>query len=243
MFTETITTADGTTETGSCTEAHALTTLRRAVKKGYRVEATRTGGAIIERDVWTGDTLPKKLTVVIEPVKPVGTITPTMRDDLEAIGRYEAYRVDAAERPFRDRVDRIHASFRSVPPAAARRLVERGLVTLGEPYQDTSNGYLAETRTPVRVSLAARLATHARTHRTRTTEPNGYVKPADIGMTNTNGLNKPGRRAGRVYDGSSRAGCSCGTWSTWAEDRGRALRAAREHRQKATAEFITNSLA
>nr|WP_202446867.1 hypothetical protein [Streptomyces sp. SID5468] len=216
-----------------CSEDHAIVMLRRAVDRRFPLEATRTGGLVITRDVWsTGSSTPSRRTVSLEPAKPLGVMTPTMRQDLEAIADSDrAYRVDKAEMPFRDRVGRIMLGFYSVPPAAARRLVERGMVVLGLPYEDTSHGRLKEIRTPVRVVLAARLAMLAADHRTSTGEPRGYVYPADIGMSGTVGLCKPGRRSGRVYDGSSVASCTCG-WSQWTEDREVARRVAREHRRE-----------
>ncbi|GAA5070475.1 hypothetical protein [Streptomyces similanensis] len=238
MFRETITSADGSTATGTATEAHARALLRTAVRRGYRVEATRTGGVIIERDVWDGSRIPKKRTVALEPVTPLGNITPTIRGDLDVIAARDAYLVTGAEGTFMGRNGRIAAGLHGIPPAAAKRLIGRGLVVLGEPYEATSNGYMPETRTPVRVSLAARLALHAQAHRTRTSEPLGYVRPADVGMGGiTAGLNKGGRRGGLIYDGSSAASCTCREWTGTFEQRMFALDAARRHRQAATANF------
>jgi hypothetical protein len=240
MFTETITHADGTTGTGTATEAHAMRLLRTAVRRGYRMEATRTGGVIITRDVPTGrSVVPKHHTVALEPAVPVRTLTAAVRGDLEAVAaRPNAYLVAEADQLFRARVGRVNAGFVSVPPVTVTRLVDRGLLVVGEAYKDTSNGFLPETRRPVRLSLAARLALVARAHRTRTTEPNGYIKPADIGMTAAAGLNKPGRRAGMVYDASSVAGCSCSAWSRPAGHRVEARSYARGHREQVTKELV-----
>jgi hypothetical protein len=95
------------------------------------------------------------------------------------------------------------------------------------------------TGTTVTVSLAARLALLAAGHRTRTTEPNGYRHPADLGLAGLSaGLNKPGGRSGRLHDRTSAASCSCRRWSTWAEDRARARALAAQHRQQATAAML-----
>ncbi|MET8696856.1 hypothetical protein ABZV65_30450 [Streptomyces bauhiniae] len=241
MFQQTVTQDDRPTSTSTVTEARALAVLRRMAKRrNCRIEVTRTGGAIIEWEAWNGSTVPRKRKAVLEPVTPLGNLTPTVLEALADISTPDGYLVTDAQGPFRPRCDRIVAGlFGGAGPALAAKLIGRGLVTLGAPYEATSNGYMPETRTPVAVSLAARLALFAREHRTRTSEPAGYVKPADVGMAGiTAGLNKPGRRAGRIYDGSSAASCTCRNWTgTW-ERRMFALDAARKHRQDAAAEFI-----
>ncbi|MEU3137004.1 hypothetical protein ABZ691_30075 [Streptomyces sp. NPDC006854] len=236
MFTKTITHADGDTATEKSSEADALRLLRTAVRRGYRVEATRNGGAIVERDIPDGRSIvPRTRTVTLKPVTPVGTLTATVRECLNDISVCAAYRIDVAEREFRDRVGRILASFGAAAPAAAARLVARGLVVLGEPYESTSNGYLPEARTPVRVSLAARLAMHAQDHRTHTIAPAGYLRPAGAGLV-TAGRQAP--RGGLVYSRASAAGCTCRTWSATGDGRDDARRLAQGHRQQQTAEFI-----
>ncbi|MHB9861934.1 hypothetical protein [Streptomyces sp. YIM S03343] len=240
MFTETITSKDGETSTGTASEAHALSLLRRAERRRHcTVEATRSGGVIVVRKVWDGSRTPKTRTIVLEPVMPVGLFTPAVRRALAAVdARSGAYLVTAAERCTRGRVGRISAGFEGVAPAAAARLVERGLVVLGEPYTAVSHETGVETRVPVRLSLAARLALLADKHRTRATAPAGYVRPADIGMTGTAGLCKPGRRSGMVYDRISRGGCSCHGWTGTYEGAEEARRAGRAHRQAVTGAFV-----
>ena len=103
------------------------------------------------------------------------------------------------------------------------------------------------------MSLAARLAMLAQDHQTTTSEPNGYIAPLDLAFKNELrggpavtittynggvGMNKPGKRAGMVYDRSSLAVCSCRGWSYPAEDRDRARRKAHEHRQEVTAAML-----
>lgn len=239
MFREVITSTDGSTTEGTCSEAHALSLLRRAVRRGYRVEATRAGGAVITRDVWTGDALPKKHVVTIEPLVSIGTITATTLSDLNAVAADRgAYRVDQAETLFRSRVGRINAGLMSVPPSSVRRLVDGGLLVLGEPERSTSNGYLPETRVPVRPSLVARLALLAAAHRTSTLEPRGYHRP-DLSQPYASiGRNVGGGKAGLAYDGTSAAYCSCRSWSTRVDGRDAARRRAHEHRQRVTAAMV-----
>ncbi|MFI8206668.1 hypothetical protein [Streptomyces sp. NPDC085937] len=237
MFRTTITRTDGTSSTGTATEAHALSLLRRAERWEHcAVEATRRGGAIIERRMWEGGIM-RTRKIDLEPLTPLGSITPTMRGALDAIAARDAYLVTDAVDIFRSRNGRICAGLESIPPTASKRLVDRSLVVLGTPYPSTSNGYLPETRTPVRLSLSARLALHAKDHRTRTGEPLGYVKPMDVGL-NAIGLNKGGRRGGTIYDGTSAASCTCRGWAGTFERRMFALDQARIHRQEATAALV-----
>ena len=220
MFRSTVTSSDGTTSEGTSSEADAWRTLRTAVRRGYSVEATRQGGAIIVREIpHAGDTWQpaRKHTVTLEPVTHAGTVTATMRGDLDAIARWGRSRLTG---------DRIRAGFiYGIPPAATARLMQRGLVTVD-----------GET---VSVSLVARLAMLAQDHHTETREPRGYVHPSDIGADYAGaGLNKPGRRAGKILDRSSVASCSCRRWSYPAEDRDNARRRAHEHKQEVTAAMV-----
>ncbi|MEV4741634.1 hypothetical protein [Streptomyces sp. NPDC049555] len=71
-------------------------------------------------------------------------------------------------------------------------------------------------------------------HRTWTTEPRGWYFPSghpDPPLRGA-GLNKPGRSAGKFYDSSSWALCTCG-WRSAADDRTGARWAARRHRDRA----------
>ena len=220
MFRETITSADDSTEEGTCGEADALRLLGRAVRLGYRVEATRQGGAVVVREIpactdrWQ---LPRRHTVTVEPVVQAGRVTGVNRLDLELIGGRGGSWLQG---------DRIRAGYlNSIPPGAAGRLIARGLVTVADDGVAT-------------VSLVARLAMLAQDHHTETREPRGYVRPLDIGNTVSAGLNKPGGRAGKVYDRSSVASCSCRGWSYPAEDREDARRRAHEHRQEVTAALV-----
>jgi hypothetical protein len=212
VFREAITSADGTVTAGTCDEAHALSLLRRAVRRGYTVEATRAGGAVIVRTVHDGDYVPRRHTVTIEPAVPAGKITKAMRRDLVALADRDARsgpnRIDAGTR-------RINAGLYSIPPAATARLADRGLVKIDDDR--------------VTVSLAARLAILAQDHRTETSEPRGYHR--------VDGVIGPWRKGGCLYDGSSVARCAC-HWTYPMDTRDSARRKAHEHRQQVTAALV-----
>jgi hypothetical protein len=144
-YRETVTSADGTTENGACSAAHALTLLRTALRRGYRVEATRHGGAVITRDVaHTGFAPgPGAHTVTLTPRDRAGVISRTALIDLTLIER-GAWLTSAG---------RVNAGYlHSIPPAASARLVSRGLADVRE---DGS----------VTLSLTARLALIGQGHR------------------------------------------------------------------------------
>jgi hypothetical protein len=222
-FRETVTSADGTTAEGMCSEAHAATLLQRAVQRGYSVEATRNGGAVIVRTIpgasghWTP---PRRHTVTLEPVTATGKVTETMRSDLVIVGCWPAGRQLAAH--LNAKTGRIDAGFNSIPPGATRRLIDRGLVTIAGDV--------------VTVSLAARLAMLAQDHHTETREPRGYYNSLGADGRPTAGLWTRKRFA--YYDRSSVASCSCQGWSYPAEDRDDARRRAHLHRQEATAAMV-----
>lgn len=228
MFRETVTSADGSTTEGTCSEADAMRTLGRAVRLGYRVEATQNGGAVIVRLIHAGTDHwqpPRKHTVTLEPIAAAGKITATNRLDLGIIDQHRASRSLAAR--LDPATGRINAGLNSIPPAATARLMERGLVTV--------------ERDAVSVSLAARLAMLAQDHHTETREPRGYIRPSDMpgrAWDGHVGLNKGGGRGGKIYDRSSSVRCSCRGLSLPTEDRDDARRKAHEHRQEVTAAFV-----
>lgn len=221
MFREVITSADGTIAEGTCSEAHALALLRTAVRRGYRAEATRHGGAVVERDVWDGGFAPRKHTVTLEPLTPAGALTATVRADLDAIARARApyFAREGAN------AGRIIAGFRyGIPPATSARLAGRGLVTIGGSGE----------RPAVSLSLAARLAMLAADHHTSTRKPHGVMYLPD-----EHRAGHPGSmRRGGYPDFTSTASCVCRWWKP-ADDRDSARRKARGHRQQVTAEFVT----
>lgn len=151
MFRETVTSADGTTAEGACTEEHAMSLLRTATRRSYRVEATSKGGMIITRDVHGGGVFPRAHTVTLEPAADAGTVTPAMRRDLDVIASRRSASLVGR---------RIHAALYTVPAAATARLIARGLV--------------AVEGTAVTVSLVGRLAMCAQDHRATAGKPRGY---------------------------------------------------------------------
>ncbi|WP_405759480.1 hypothetical protein OG234_13360 [Streptomyces sp. NBC_01420] len=224
MFTETITHA-GAPTTGTATESHASYLLRRALRRGFDVEATPGGGARID---WTalsltGDGAPVRAprSITLSPQTPAGTLTDTVRADLAAIADTPAARHDT------DRGARvIVGGLWRIPPGATARLHARGLV-------------IEEQGRP-RLSLAAQLALLAHAHRTTTTQPEGWHRSTD--PYGSAGLNRPGRRAGLMHDRTSAAVCSCGELSAWGGDQEEARRLATAHRRAAAAVFIVAEL-
>lgn len=227
MYRETINHAGGTTE-GTASEAHALTLLRRAAHRGYDVEATREGGALI---TWTalnfapdGETVVRSSrSITLTPQMPVGNLTDTMIRDLAALDEYPhtRYAVEAGRRV-------TVAGFHRVPAFATARYRARGLLR-------------EEPSGRVRLSLTARLGLLTLTHRTRTTAPEGWHRPVGAGMVSA-GLSRPGRRAGLLYSGVSAAVCSCGALAAYGDDRGMARLLARGHRQEVARAFILTEL-
>ncbi|MGC0418369.1 hypothetical protein [Embleya sp. AB8] len=214
MFRELITHFGGTTE-GTASEAHAESLLRRAVNRGFRIEAATTGGALI---TWTAVTFdgPTRQTRAIQllPLMPVGSsLTESTRKDLDLI------RSGPADYVMRNGAREITGLFWTIPQGATARLRARRLVTEGDG--------------PVRVTLTARLALLALNHRTCTTEPAGWEHP---GNRPSAGLCKPGRRAGLLYSRTSSVVCECG-YSKICGDRDEARREASDHRASVAAEF------
>ncbi|MEU5834507.1 hypothetical protein ABZ820_12655 [Streptomyces diacarni] len=229
MFRETIHHAGGVTE-GTASEAHALYLLRRAARRGYDIEVTKAGGALI---TWTarlfgrrdGEVIEEARSIELAPHLPVGAaLTDATVRDLTDI--HEARRPCYADENGR-RVISLNG-FCRIPPAATARLRARGLVA------EDGDGR-------VRLTLTARLGLLARAHRTRTTEPRGWHYPADIGMASA-GLCKPGRRSGLLYDRGSAAVCSCGQIAAYGDGRDEARRRAADHRREITRAFILADL-
>jgi hypothetical protein len=217
MFREVVTSADGSTDEGSCTEEHVTSVLATAVRRGYRIEATRKGGMIVTRDVYSGRSIvPLKHTVTLEPSAEAVAITAATRKDLAMIDRRTS-----AGLPSWLADGRIRAGyFFSVPAAAAARLMRGGLITV--------------TDGTVAVSLAARLAMCAQDHPATASKPRGYYHDPDhFG---------PWRKGSCMHDRSSVASCPC-RWSKSAGDVDDARRFAREHRQEVTAAMVRELLA
>ncbi|GAA2948521.1 hypothetical protein ACFPN0_15065 [Kitasatospora cinereorecta] len=223
MFRETVTHAHDITE-GTASESHGLLLLRQAVRRGYAIEATREGGALI---TWTrrqlGSGAPLHRSITLAPQMPVGKLTEAVVRDLTTIDtvRPARYMESDAGRRY------ILAGLVEISPMATAALRARQLVT-------------AEADDRVRLTLTARLGLLALAHRTTTTEPTGWSRPADLGrQAVTAGLNRPGRRAGMVRSSASTASCSCGRLQGFGGDRNEARRLATRHRHDAAAEFVT----
>jgi hypothetical protein len=140
-FHMTVTSADGTTSEGTCTEAQAARSLATATRRGYSVEVLPNGGANIVRQIGaTGHHL-----VRLVPMRKAVKLTATARFDLHLI---ESRHVSV----FQPETGRIKAGYvNSIPPGASARLMAQGLVTL--------------TGTAITVSLSARLAMLAQDNR------------------------------------------------------------------------------
>ncbi|MGW7708292.1 hypothetical protein [Streptomyces sp. NPDC054771] len=228
MFRETITHAHGVT-VGTASEQHAVMLLVRAVRRGYDVEATATGGAQITwgRMVFGpggGVVVRAERSIELEPVTLVGLLSITTRTDLDLIDR------DRHARYVEERGRRVlRGLLWCIPATTTARLLARGLVVEGEDGR-------------VRVSLAARLALLAQDHRTRTTVPDGWHRPHAGDRYGSVGLNRPGRRAGLLRDSTSVAVCTCGELSAHGGDRADARRLATDHRRAVAAAFIAEQL-
>ncbi|MFF0092731.1 hypothetical protein ACFYSF_22600 [Streptomyces canus] len=146
MFRETITHAGGDSN-GTASESHVLMLMRRALNRGYRMEATRTGGASIR---WTRVDLTTHAVVLrsiaVEPELPVG--------DLDLATRTLLARIDVGDARYAVHPDRYVIAFEDgeIPPAETARLRARRLVVV-------------DTRGRVRLTMAARLGLLAHDHR------------------------------------------------------------------------------
>ncbi|MCX5326320.1 hypothetical protein [Streptomyces sp. NBC_00120] len=217
MFTETLVHAGGTS-TGNATAAHVMSVLRRAVNRGYAIDFTTSGGASV---TWTarrpvGETVEESpRSITFAPCLPVARA-------LTQATCYDLLLVQARDAKY-DPLRRVMTGgVWLIPQAATARLRARGLVVVDD-------------RNRVEPSLTALIGLFARDHRTRTTEPAGYLHASDSGLA-TAGLNKPGRRAGMTYSGASTALCACG-FARRSGDRAEARRHITGHRREVCAEF------
>ncbi|MGW8602983.1 hypothetical protein ACWGLB_29040 [Streptomyces sp. NPDC055893] len=228
MFRETIHHAAGVTE-GAASERAATMLLTTAVRRGYAVEFTPAGGALI---TWTrhlfgrteGSVIRAERSIGLEPEMPVGNPSATTRIDLDLIaGDRHAHYAEKGGR-------RVVAGLTwEIPAFATARLRARSLVV--------------EEEDRLRLSLTARLGLLAQLHRTRTTSPEGWRRPSAADPYGSTGLNRPGGRAGMLHNSSSAATCACGGLSGWGGDRDEARRLTLAHRRTVAAAFITEHLA
>lgn len=225
MFRETIAHSGGTT-TGEASESHAMLILRRALNRGYTIDASTDGGATVSwtaRRFGVGTAIieaPRSIELV--PHKPVG-------DALTDATCYDLLLIDSVRNPAQYHPDRrvIEGGIWRITPAASARLRDRGLVHTGDDNH-------------VRLTLVTRLALIARDHRTRTTEPKGYYRPGPDAPSA--GLNRPGGRAGMLHSSASVAICEC-EWSRHCGDRDEARRAATAHRREEFTAYLKLLLA
>lgn len=158
MFTETVTSADGTQAHGLIDEPRFRRYLLvTAVSRGYQVVPFWNGGARITRQVARPDGMYQHV-VTIEPASPLATITAVRRQDLDAIARRPA------ARPARliPATGQIKAGLWTIPPGAASKLIDGGLA--------------AVTGDVVTVSVAVRLGEISAAHPAETTPvPVGYL--------------------------------------------------------------------
>lgn len=111
-------TAEDTT-TATYNEAAALVLLRRAARRGFGIQAQRSGGFRIEWQALRLDAPPASRLITAEPTTPA-RLTATMRADLEHI---------AGSRARRRAGGGIRIGLSQIPPGAAARLHARGLLT------------------------------------------------------------------------------------------------------------------
>ncbi|MFI2434690.1 hypothetical protein [Streptomyces sp. NPDC018693] len=148
MFTETVQ-GDHTT-TGTATEPHALTLLRRACNRGYAIEPQRTGGAVIRwRRISLATHRPVLRSITLTPQVPAD---PTDCDlaNLRVIASVPVVRLVDSER---FTLPVIEAGTYVIPPSQGERLL--------------SQGFLLNSRDEhLRLTLSAHLALVAHKHQT-----------------------------------------------------------------------------
>lgn len=147
MFTETIE-SDSSTTTGTATEPHALTLLRRACSRGYAIEPQRTGGVIIRwRRIDLTTHAPVLRSITLTPQVPAD---PTDYDlsNLRVIASVPVVRLVDSEKYT---LPVIEAGTYAIPPSQAERLLAQGFLL------NADNEHL-------RLTLAARLCLVAAKH-------------------------------------------------------------------------------
>ncbi|MDX3345933.1 hypothetical protein PV387_39390 [Streptomyces sp. ME02-6987-2C] len=145
MFRETVTHAGGDSN-GTAGESHALMLLRRALNRGYAMEATLTGGACIR---WTRADLSRAIVVrsiVLDPETPVG--------DFDGATCFLLARIGVGDARYAVHPDRRVIAFDDgeIAPAETARLRARRLVAV-------------DGKGAVRLTLSARLGLLAHDHR------------------------------------------------------------------------------
>jgi nicotinamidase-related amidase len=207
-YTETVT-SNGESATGTLTDAGALSTLRRGLRLGSVVTATKDGAITITRTALrlSGEDVIESTTVV--------TLRPDTKQPRLTKAQYNnlAWIRSIGERARLLDSGRVGDAFCQIPQPAAKRLLDRGLAI----------GTAADRR--VEVGVAGLLAMAAFEHPVRTTAPRGWHS-SDDGRIPTTKQHR--RHPFQVPDYSSTAVCMCG-FRRAEERRTFATSAARKH--------------
>lgn len=194
-YTETVT-RNGETHIGATTDAEALALVRRGRRLGYKVTATKDGTITIVREI-AGRTI---ATVVLRPQSKPQRLSDTQYGDL-AIIDHDAKHARLDGEAIRTLVCRI-------PPAATRRLIEKGLIVADEAR--------------VEISLAGRLAMAAHQHKVWTVGGSEAVA-GEVGYHTLTGARL--ERTGYFVT----AYCTCHRLASYQTERATAQRVARVH--------------
>ncbi|MEW2568365.1 hypothetical protein [Streptomyces sp. NPDC047070] len=156
MFHETVTHAGGDTR-GTASESHALMLMRRALNRGYAMEATPEGGAVIR---WTRIDLTTRAhadrSILLVPELPVDGLDDSVRALLDLI--------DLGDATYDCHADRrvITAAGTEIPPGDTARLRARHLVRV-------------DRHNRVRLTMSARLGLLAHGHRQAGGKTDGFA--------------------------------------------------------------------
>lgn len=195
-YTETVT-RNGETHTGTVTDTEALTLVRRARRLGYKATAAKDQTVTIVRERGNRAVA----TVVLRPQSATSRLSETQYRDLSII-EHEAKHARIADGAIRTLTCRI-------PPAATRRLIERGLIV--------ASGIRVE------ISLAGRLAMAAHRHKVWTVGASETVGGDFTRYHTLTGVRM--ERTGYFVT----AYCACHKLASHQTERASAQRAARAH--------------
>ena len=214
-------TGDGQHSIEPLSDLNALHLLRRGLRRGcaaasdkrHTVTITRTALRLAGEDVTE-----HQIVFTLTPTAPARRLTLTQYQDLE--------RIRASGQRARLLPDgRIGASFCRIPPAAARRLLDRGLAVVVPTDGDR-----------VKIGVAGLLAMAAFEHPVRTTTPRGWHYP-DNGRIPTTRQHR--RHPYQVPDYCSTAVCRCG-FRAVADRRPFAAAFARNHLEQVLSAALQN---
>lgn len=249
LYDVTITNPDGSTETEQWRQSRASHHVRRQV---HLISAGETRLQVDPATDATGalrvvQTIPArsgadlvKTWDLVPLVRP--KLTEAQFDDLAALaestwkaggGTYRGGTVHLVQRGGVQRASVSLSGYDALSPARFELLIRKGWASMVTP--DLVEG------APVTVSLAGRVALALAAHQTRTSSPNGYIKPADHPNPEiaNSGAVGPWRKGGRIFDGISYAVCSCGELKGKAcERRYLAQSVTRAHRAEKVMEWL-----